>query len=820
MGTVEKSIRLYAWKKNYQTFKVVQDEVGSRNFAIQLMDSTTPINLANCSVYFHAEKPDSTTSYTECIKYQAGEGLVGLTLTPQMCAVAGTVNCFIQVIGEGKTDLRFDGMTLEVVECNLTNSVESATEFSALVNVLTRAETAISAAEKSAVSASTAAISAKDATTSAAAAAYNASTAATQATSASKSASDEALNAKEAAENAQEATQNALTATQNAQAATNLARDAYDDAITGAKNVVVSELAKRGQLKPEFVNSLEELQGKDASLLYVLPDGFIYACINSTTEGYWTDGYKNALKENAEGWTDDTRFGGAVGGNTDSFLSNYIECKKGDIIHFKNCFPYKLKYLSSTNNSWVGPYYGTGITSTPASYDSSVTTFVAGAVDTDGHTTDLLAIQIEFREPFNNNMIVSINQNIEGEEAKYVEGSSGYDWQNTGHAFVPANYETELERHSTEINENARNISILQGVTNEQDSRLQQAEEVIDTLEQKVENVNVPLIPDYWKRSVDEAVEKVKVLQASGGKDIVNFVWFSDLHQGTSPEYTKNIGNLCAYLMNSCDIPLTLMSGDTLTQAALNNEEAVLKDLDDARSIFNQIGLERLMLIRGNHDDVYGYSGSGDNKVYYVNKVAPAKVWNKLHRPQANDFRKVFGDDGTYFYLDNTPQKVRFICLNSNFYEGAAVSNGTANAMTFGFGNAQLDWLETVALDVDEDWSVVIATHVPVISTYYLGLYNDGDAFMEIIDSTSAHIIAFFSGHAHQDGIYNDKIHQPNVVITCSANVPYDGTERTAGKAVDGKVTETAIDIVSIDKRNRHIYMTRLGAGSDRATEY
>lgn len=219
----------------------------------------------------------------------------------------------------------------------------------------------------------------------------------------------------------------------------------------------------------------------------------------------------------------------------------------------------------------------------------------------------------------------------------------------------------------------------------------------------------------------------------------------------------------------------------------------------------------------GNHDDVYGKYTSGDTTTYYVNKVAPAKVWNKLHRSQANDFRRVFGGDGTYFYLDNVPQKIRFICLNSQFYEGEAITSGTTKFMTTGFGTEQLAWLRDIALSVDEGWNVVIATHVSINATDYLNQYSDGHDFTNIIDNSPAPIIAIFSGHAHRDAVFTSSTRCPNVIITCAINSSYDSSEPIRTLGTD---TETAIDIVTINKKTRTINTTRLGVGSDRSTAY
>lgn len=133
MSTVEKSIRLYAWKTNYQTFQVVQGEANSRKFNIQLFSTTIPVDLTNCEVMFYAVKPDSTKVYVECEVIDAENGSASVTLTDQMCVVDGTVDCWVQVIGEGGTDLRFEGMNIEVSPCSMTMSLESSDDMRAFL---------------------------------------------------------------------------------------------------------------------------------------------------------------------------------------------------------------------------------------------------------------------------------------------------------------------------------------------------------------------------------------------------------------------------------------------------------------------------------------------------------------------------------------------------------------------------------------------------------------------------------------------------------------------------------------------------------------
>ena len=135
MSTVEKSIRLYAWKTNYQSFRIVEGEVSSRTFNVQLFGTTMPVNLSNCLVKFFAIKPDSTRVYIDAPIQNAELGRVQVTIPKQLGAVDGIVDCWIQVLGDG-TDLRFEGMSIEVSDCSLTDDIESSDDFSALVEAL------------------------------------------------------------------------------------------------------------------------------------------------------------------------------------------------------------------------------------------------------------------------------------------------------------------------------------------------------------------------------------------------------------------------------------------------------------------------------------------------------------------------------------------------------------------------------------------------------------------------------------------------------------------------------------------------------------
>lgn len=572
---------------------------------------------------------------------------------------------------------------------------------------------------------------------------------------------------------------------------------------------IEDDVAKKVQLKPEFANDISKCT--DTSKLYVLPDGYIYAYMY---DGCNSPNFTNLADPASSEWLTGQRINSSgvltayTGSDAELLkLTNLIPIADVQDVHIKGIDLFDGTVANGNNYNRVywydadknrlltqnlaGGEMKAEVYEQSADYDSDVT-----IIHVDDCTAYYGALQngaaqyIRFgglrTVETDADIAITCDQNI-------TYSTGGYAWRNTGHVFVSADYEDRIVALETEAESQAERLTELEKGFSQEDTSA---------------------LPDYWTDAVDVAVSKVKAVQGAGGKDVVNFVWLSDLHYSPGDVYTRNIGHLCAEMMERCNIPVTIMNGDTLTAGVLESDGDVLNTLDGAMNLLAPIGTDRLLLVRGNHDDVYGSYADAN---YYVNKVAPAKIWDKLHRPQAMDFRRVFGGDGTYFYLDNVPQKVRFVCMNSHFYEGEAITSGTEKIMTTCFGIEQLEWLENVALAVASDWRVIITTHVPVNNLYYLEQYSDGAAFCNIIDTTTADVVAIFSGHCHADTVYTSGSRCPNITITCAGNTPYDATEATR---TPGTSTETAIDVVSINMNTREINLVRLGVGSDRSYTY
>ena len=145
-----------------------------------------------------------------------------------------------------------------------------------------------------------------------------------------------------------------LTDAQKAQARSNIG------AIDEAK--LLDELAKRGQLAPEYAESLEWLGANgDQSKMYVLPDGFIYAYMLTEKEVESGAGYTNVIPTSKDtdgvtvygadyngdgandGYLKSTRLSGSSGSTATAgelcCATGFITAKVGDIVRIKGAFP-------------------------------------------------------------------------------------------------------------------------------------------------------------------------------------------------------------------------------------------------------------------------------------------------------------------------------------------------------------------------------------------------------------------------------------------------------------------------------------------------
>lgn len=226
---------------------------------------------------------------------------------------------------------------------------------------------------------------------------------------------------------------------------------------------LIDELAKRNQLAPEFANNIEECT--DQSKLYVLPDGMIYAYMRheETVEGGETPNFTNMLKHPETAIYNDQRYSMSGGGFTEQAGCDSVVMPiptSGMItVRFRG-----TDYFGdgSSNRSYV--YLGTSATAFTGTalngvdnwhIDENGDTYIE-FTNSGGYThmtAPLDAIDMSAD-------IITINEPI---TYTIVEGGTTvtYEWESTGHAFIPADYEDRivaLEDGADALNESVSNL--------------------------------------------------------------------------------------------------------------------------------------------------------------------------------------------------------------------------------------------------------------------------------------------------------------------------------------------------------------------------
>jgi hypothetical protein len=233
---------------------------------------------------------------------------------------------------------------------------------------------------------------------------------------------------------------------------------------------VIEEIAKRTQLKPEFANSIEECT--DTTKLYVLPDGYIYAYMQTTVAKepvnmlpLATDTDRETIY-NGVGYAADTRLSssGETSASTGVYATGFIPAVENDVLTIEGLKGvasgislYLIVYDSS--NTKIGHksfgFTSEGILSTTPTWYT---------FDPENNIVTIPLTSANFGSGFNavrfstmsvDDLAVYVNKD------SYSGTTTVTQWANTGHAFVPADYEDRIIELETATAQNTADIETL-----------------------------------------------------------------------------------------------------------------------------------------------------------------------------------------------------------------------------------------------------------------------------------------------------------------------------------------------------------------------
>lgn len=364
-------------------------------------------------------------------------------------------------------------------------------------------------------------------------------------------------------------------------------------------------------------------------------------------------------------------------------------------------------------------------------------------------------------------------------------------------------YDTEI-KPSTSGGGGGNYVELLVKV-NKNTSDIYEVDKRVTALETGSESVT---IPTFWQNAVEACIAKIKALQV--GRNCVTFPFFSDNHQNN-----KYAGVLIAHIMKECHIPYCFFGGDSISNGIIADEATMIAQDKAFDTMMSYIPNGRFCRAVGNHD---GFWNDGTNKYYYDRN----QVYELFLREESIAQNKHFGEDGTYYYVDDIASKVRWIVMNTN---NAPVDS------------TQIAWVQNTALNIAESgWGVVFISHQPISNHYHAGITNAADVVSAVVSTANTKnipIIGWYSGHVHRDIISTKRLIGGNgsnagteagdlgftqVIITSDhTGIAYDDATK---HTVANDDQSHAIDFVTINKTTRTVNITRLGIGSDRSYTY
>lgn len=714
------------------------------------------------------------------------------------------------------------------------------------------------------------------------------------ANTAAERANTEAANANSYAKAANDAADDASNAAYLARSGANMANSAADAANAAAENTnvaissvhaletdIAAEKAEMQTLRQELSGDMDDMKAEfqlmkaslsqmdalfaqtlddctDTEKVYVLGNGNLAAYMYQEIEIL---PYKNLAEPLPDNTTDTTKWvngyrlsSTGVSAQSGTSLCNTIDVKNGDVIRIsgvtlrENVDRTLIEIVRADTGETVEDYQyfqndhlsGNKVS---LSYDGLENGVYKFSIPAD-YSNTVKSFRFAMPTPEDaSKVIITVNEEIDGEMQVIKE----YRWTDTGLPFTKHDYQEE--------------ILALEQADNEKQAALAEVEEDIANIVKRVdavENSTAVGLPDYWQEYLAEKIETIKTLQKAGGKDCFSFISICDIHRPSnlgkrSPLIAKHIADACA-IKHIC------VPGDTQTRGCWADKEKFIAEEEAFQQMITPI-IEKLLRMEGNHDRSYkmldrdgdgtlsnstsdGTIKAPEDRETYVNSITPEEFYDYCYRKVGMIPNVHFDETGTAYYVDDTANKARYICLNSHCVPYEENADGTAKyspMWVYRFTQSQFDFLTNEALvGLTDKWSVMAFAHVPLTQeigdryimadllkayknkTAYSGSYAgeyDFDAVTVNADFSDAKgsFVGYFHGHTHIDSLHTS--FGINVIGTRCDGLE-ENTPELRAERVTGTVTEQSFDVFTVNARTRTIHVTKIGAGSDRTITY
>ncbi len=324
--------------------------------------------------------------------------------------------------------------------------------------------------------------------------------------------------------------------------------------------------------------------------------------------------------------------------------------------------------------------------------------------------------------------------------------------------------------------------------------------------------------------SISRAEKKISEIRK---QDSLVFSIFTDLHTvDAEHEYMDRLIYALKLITDKIEYDAVIDLGDNFAMLGrdlhISNEELRARFKRIFSAIYSATN-HPIINVNGNHDAI----GTDFFK---------ADFWNDIVKGKYGNTSAVYGDSGSYYYVDYEKANTRLVILSLPYDSDIESEMPTP---LWKFGKCQLDWLKNSALSTTKD--VIILSHVPFYYRYtgnkeetlpvwdgknskksYIaalcGEIGDLDEAISIVNEyynrDNTRLVACLSGHTHEDSLrlpgeqkdeYKNPL--PCCQIVTESTVLFNGNDREIG---------LSLDIAVWNPSEGKLYMIRVGDGEDR----
>lgn len=285
-------------------------------------------------------------------------------------------------------------------------------------------------------------------------------------------------------------------------------------------------------------------------------------------------------------------------------------------------------------------------------------------------------------------------------------------------------------------------------------------------------------VPDYFLTN-NYLLNKANRINELGQNADDVFFFITDVHWELNAKHSPD---LIDYLSEKCNVPRLFDGGDLANGIIKSAIEAYRKHYKG--SIFRTTG---------NHD--WLAPTTGKNLYYAFDVLNNNQIGNAFEH---------------YWYTENVQQKIRYVVLRAFKHEGSSSSEGWSS-----YDADQIDWFVNDALNVPNDWDVIVITHFVKTTGSYI---SGGDAIVSAIDAFNSdtlrtgRVLFILQGHTHWDGVYHTASGIPIITTTCDKYDISNEPELAQEVRTLGTINEHAFDVMILNRENKTVTAVRIGA--------